>query len=167
MSIATPTTASVTTMTFGRAERVLEIRKASPIGTSGIVPTMISQEEARGPIRDRRNRLRQRHHHGDEVVPEIDEDGGQRADVAGHVEGTAELFGVPAEERLARIRWAELDTGRNSVSPWTMPSSAAWRSSTAPARLAYDTRTLRPPLRGRSTASSTARPRGWPRPCGR
>src|SRR5580765_3307074 len=59
------------------------------------------------------------------------------------------------KKALARIRWAELDTGRNSVSPWTMPSSAAWRSSTARACLAYDTRTLRPPLRGRSTASST------------
>ena len=67
----------------------------------------------------------------------------------------------------ASIRCAELDTGRNSVSPCTTPSSAA--SSSSPTQGSrQETRTLRPPLRGRSaTASSTgtaARPAGALRP---
>jgi hypothetical protein len=71
---------------------------ASPIGHQRDRADDDQPEQARGPIRYRWNRSRQRHRHGDEVAPEIDEDGGQRADVAGHVEGTAELLGVPAEE---------------------------------------------------------------------
>ena len=82
----------------------------------------------------------------------------QRADVAGHVERDGRTARRPSRRRrCARIRWAELDTGRNSVSPCTMPSSAAWRSSTRAGSAAYDdphvaAAALR---RGRSTASST------------
>ena len=62
------------------------------------------------------------------------------------------------------MRWAELDTGRNSVSPCTMPSSAAWRSSTPLDPAAYETRTLRPPPSARAARRlpRPARPRGRP-----
>jgi len=38
--------------------------------------------------------------------------------------------------RGRRIRWAELDIGRNSPSPWTIPKNRLWKRVTA-ASLAY------------------------------
>ncbi len=97
-SIATPTTASVTTITFG--VRSVSSRPDSKQAHRDERDRADDDEprELRGFIGGAAEDARQGREHLQQVGAEVDQDGGQRADVARHVERTAELLGVPAEE---------------------------------------------------------------------
>ena len=109
-----------------RSERII------PIGRSGSVPTTNQHDRARvtassggaDPAAPRRQVT--------QVLPEVDQDRAERAEMARDVERTPELLGVPSEKLRGRESDAQSrETGRNSVSPCTTPSSAASRSNTA------------------------------------
>ena len=93
-------TVSVATSGAGVAHRSSrKSANATPTMTAGIVPTMIRRSRCALAIGRGRASARQRRGHAEQVAPEVDDDGGQRADVTGDVEGEPERFGVPAEER--------------------------------------------------------------------
>src|SRR5215213_9720494 len=120
-----PPTASVTPTTAGFRSASSTSRSRRPTMTTGIVPTAISQamragsscclESTRGAAIAMRNRSCRKYTSTASSVP--------RWQATSNA--SPNLSVSHPKNAFARIRWAELDTGRNSVSPWITPSSTA------------------------------------------
>ena len=102
-----------------------------PAMTAGTVPTAIatasrwsglSIARAHGPIDEAADELH-------DLAAEVGDRGDQRAGVKGDVEGLVEVRMFDQERVVLQPRdedqVAEEEIGRNSVSPWTIPSSRA------------------------------------------
>ena len=110
----------------GSRARRRPTRRNRPTITTGTVPATTSQIRRPSASGDAANARGTAAHHAEQVAPEIR----SRPPRACRC-GTATSNGSPRrpasqpKNARARIRWAELETGRNSVSPWTAPSTAA------------------------------------------
>ena len=60
-----------------------------------------------------------------DFAPEHDDRTQDRRGVQREIEGESSHFGIDAQQFFGQRRWPPLDTGRNSVRPWTMPRMIA------------------------------------------